>query len=331
MSLYRRGGVWWSRIEVDKRVYQFTTKTGNKNTARSVEATFRADKLKQASTASTPEMPTLDGFARQFINQGVVGRVSKQTFRYYVCHWITLEKSPLGELPLDRIDRKAIDDFVSWRRKQRVTATTVNHGLRTLRRALHLAVEWGYLAKVPKIRLLPGERQREYILSDTDIERFAKDPRLIGKIIPFLCDTGLRRRELCTLLWRDVSSNGKEIHITKGKTRAARRRIPLTDRAVKILAELPREKDHVFTDRYGHALDPDWLSNEFLRARRKLEIPDEAVLHSTRHTFCSRLGEKGASAFEIQRLAGHSSITISQRYVHPSAGKLDSAISLLNG
>jgi integrase len=328
MTLYRRGNVWWSRIEVDKKVYQFTTKTGNKNTARSVEAAFRTEKLK-ASTALLAT-PTLTDFARQFINQGVVGRVSKPTFRYYVCHWITLEDSPLADIPLDRIGRKEIDDFISWRRKQRVTATTVNHGLRTLRRALHLAVEWGYLTKVPKIRLLPGERQREYILSDKDVERFAQEPTLIGRIVPFLCDTGLRRREVCDLLWRDVSSNGKEIHITKGKTKMARRRIPLTDRAVRILADLPRNGDYVFTDRYGHRLKAQWLSNDFLRVRRKLEISDEAVLHSTRHTFCSRLGERGASAFEIQRLAGHSSITISQRYVHPSAGKLDSAISLLN-
>jgi integrase len=330
MALYRRGNIWWSRIEVHKRVYQFSTKTGNKNTARSVEAEFRTEKLK-ASAPSTLAMPTLNDFSGQFINQGVVGRVAKQTFRYYMCHWGTLIDSPLVDTPIDRIDRKAVDDFISWRRKQGVTATTVNHGLRTLRRALHLAVEWGFITKAPKIRLLPGERQREYVLSDTDVEGFSKEPLVIGRLVPFLCDTGLRRREVCNLLWRDVSTNGKEIHIAKGKTRMARRRIPLTDRAVRILAALPRKGDHVFTNRYGHALDPDWLSNEFLRVRRKLEISDEAVLHSTRHTFCSRLGERGASAFEIQRLAGHSSITISQRYVHPSAGKLDSAISLLNG
>jgi hypothetical protein len=32
----------------------------------------------------------------------------------------------------------------------------------------------------------------------------------------------------------------------------------------------------------------------------------------------TRLGEPGAEAFTIIRIAGHSSVTISQRYVHPT-------------
>jgi site-specific recombinase XerD len=66
-----------------------------------------------------------------------------------------------------------------------------------------------------------------------------------------------------------------------------------------------------------------------LRVRRRLKLPETCVLHSTRHTFCTRLGERGADAFAIQRLAGHSSIIISQRYVHPAAARLDAAIALL--
>jgi hypothetical protein len=37
----------------------------------------------------------------------------------------------------------------------------------------------------------------------------------------------------------------------------------MTDRAAKILADLPRNGERVFTDRYGHAMDADWFSNEF--------------------------------------------------------------------
>jgi site-specific recombinase XerD len=42
------------------------------------------------------------------------------------------------------------------------------------------------------------------------------------------------------------------------------------------------------------------------------------VLHSLRHTFGTRLGESGADAFAIMRLKGHSTVTVSHRYVHPS-------------
>jgi hypothetical protein len=41
------------------------------------------------------------------------------------------------------------------------------------------------------------------------------------------------------------------------------------------------------------------------------------VLHSLRHTALTRLGETGADAFTIVKLAGCSSVTVSQRYMHP--------------
>jgi hypothetical protein len=43
----------------------------------------------------------------------------------------------------------------------------------------------------------------------------------------------------------------------------------------------------------------------------------------------TRLGEAGVDAFTIMRIAGHSSITVSQRYVHPSSESLERAIEKL--
>lgn len=42
------------------------------------------------------------------------------------------------------------------------------------------------------------------------------------------------------------------------------------------------------------------------------------VLYSLRHTFLTRLGESGCDAWTLARIAGHSSIAMSTRYVHPS-------------
>ena len=57
-----------------------------------------------------------------------------------------------------------------------------------------------------------------------------------------------------------------------------------------------------------------------------LNLSGEFVLHSLRHTYGTRLGESGAEAFTIMRLMGHSSITISQRYVHPTPEALERAV-----
>ena len=65
------------------------------------------------------------------------------------------------------------------------------------------------------------------------------------------------------------------------------------------------------------------------RVREVLGLPAEFVLHSLRHTFGTRLGEAGADAFTIMRIMGHSSITVSQRYVHPTPETMENAFVAL--
>ena len=43
----------------------------------------------------------------------------------------------------------------------------------------------------------------------------------------------------------------------------------------------------------------------------------------------TRLGEAGADAFAIQKIAGHSSILTSQKYVHPTPEKIEGAFTQL--
>ena len=42
------------------------------------------------------------------------------------------------------------------------------------------------------------------------------------------------------------------------------------------------------------------------------------MIHSLRYTLFSRFGEAGADAFTIKKVAGHSSVTISESYIHPT-------------
>jgi integrase len=54
-------------------------------------------------------------------------------------------------------------------------------------------------------------------------------------------------------------------------------------------------------------------------------------VYSIRHTFLTRLGESGCDAWTLARIAGHSNIGISQRYVHPSEDAVLNALSRLSG
>ena len=53
------------------------------------------------------------------------------------------------------------------------------------------------------------------------------------------------------------------------------------------------------------------------------------VIHSLRHTMLTRLGESGADAFTVMRIAGYSSVTLSQRCAHPTPEGMAPALERL--
>jgi integrase len=67
-------------------------------------------------------------------------------------------------------------------------------------------------------------------------------------------------------------------------------------------------------------------------AAKRSEKPTRPfVLYSLRHTFLTRLGQSGCDVWTLARIAGHASIAISSRYVHPSEDAVLDAISRLGG
>jgi site-specific recombinase XerD len=55
----------------------------------------------------------------------------------------------------------------------------------------------------------------------------------------------------------------------------------------------------------------------------------ECSFHSLRHFFCTTLIQRGASMEAVRKLAGHSSLSVLDRYVHASGRDLREAIGLL--
>jgi integrase len=54
-------------------------------------------------------------------------------------------------------------------------------------------------------------------------------------------------------------------------------------------------------------------------------------IYSIRHTFLTRLGESGCDVWTLARIAGHSQISMSQRYVHPQEDAVLKMFSKLGG
>ena len=122
------------------------------------------------------------------------------------------------------------------------------------------------------------------------------------------------------------------IRIREGKTRNAMRNVSVTSRVHELLLSRQRQdatSEYVFPGVRSEHMLVSSLDHVHRRIRAALKLPHVFVLHSLRHTFLTRLGMAGVEAFTIMKLAGHSSVTVSQRYVHPTPQAMERAVEQL--
>ncbi len=332
-----------------------STKQRNDKVARQMESAHRTSLAKgEVGIRERKAMPTLIGFCIGRVEPWARARFEKgcpKNWFWYRTGIRALSKfKPVANTPLDEITGESASEFAAHRLSEGMQVSTANNSLRVLRRILNLAVEWNVLSAAPKIKVLSGEGRRERVISDDDEARYlaaASEP--LASIAALLADTGMRPEECFRLRWDCIhwtaGRNGLLL-VTHGKTAAARRPIPLTPRVRTLLesrwqaAGRPQEGwIWPACTRSGH-VEPSSLRRQHVRAFKTLE--SEAanrndkpvrpfVLYSLRHTFLTRLGESGCDVWTLARIAGHSSIAISARYVHPSDDAVLDAMSRLGG
>ena len=188
--------------------------------------------------------------------------------------------------------------------------------------------------------MLPGERRREHVVTPQEqAKSLAAALEPLGSIAEVLVDTGLRPEECFRLRWESLTwTNGRygTFLVTHGKTAAARGVLPMTPRVREVLetrwerAGKPLE-GWVWPaqTRSGH-LEGSSIKKQHAKALRASKVRP-FVLYSLRHTFLTRLGESGCDAWTLARIAGHSSVSMSTRYVHPSEAAVFTALEKLGG
>jgi integrase len=343
VSIYKRGEVYWYKFMWKGDLVRESTKQGNDKIARQMEAAHKTSLAKgEVGIRDKKPVPTLAEFCRKRFAPWVESTSSHKTWRdFYRVGLLAIQTyTPLANLKLDAITTEQIADFASHRQTQGMKVATVNASLRILRRVLRIAMEWGELEKAPKVRMLAGELHRERVITPKEEARYlASTNSLLSEIATVLVDTGLRPEECYRLLWDSITwVNGRNgtLLVTHGKTKAARRLLPMTPRVRHILetrwnAERRPSEGYVWPapTKTGH-IEPSSLKKQHAKALRLSNVRP-FVLYSLRHTFLTRLGQSGCDVWTLARIAGHSSIAISARYVHPSEDAVLEAMARLSG
>jgi integrase len=142
--------------------------------------------------------------------------------------------------------------------------------------------------------------------------------------------TGLRPpSEIFNLRRSDV---GFERNVLRAGTKTdEEREIPMSKAVREVLLELYNRdtgSEYLFVS-YRTKDRLKEVKNGFRRALELAGIKG-ASLYTMRHTFGTRLGEKGYSAYEVMALMGHKDIKTSARYVHTTDGRKREAVESIS-
>ena len=264
--------------------------------------------------------PVFRAFAKEFLQYAKTHtKPGTHTF-YSVCLDRLLTFAAIADAPLNAITGETVSRYARHRQEvPKNSVVTVNGDLRTLRRVLHLAVEWGKLNHAPAIHELPQPQGRERVLSFTEEALYlAKASENLRDAAILAVDTGMRpNSELFPLKWADVDLMAGVIHVRQGKTDSAQRSLPLTPRAAEVLQ---RRKKTAEAKPSAFVFPGAGISGHIT----SVQHPHKAAIESAglasfefycwRHTFGTRASQSGMDRFTLARLMGHSSPSVAARY-----------------
>ena len=242
-------------------------------------------------------------------------------------------KRSLGNVGLTKLKAQDVQRYYTALRQEGLSTQTVLHHHSLLRQAIGQAVKWKYLptsvmegVKSPKLvkpelRILEASEIQRLLQATTDTD--------FAVAIHLGLHTGLRRSELCGLVWSDVdlkartltvmrtmvSLNGDPAHISEPKSRASRRVVSFWDDSANLLRErwdrvVKTElalQTQVCARRDGARMMPDSLSKGFKALAESCGITG-VRLHDLRHTHASILLCSGVPINVVQARMGHESI-----------------------
>ena len=267
----------------------------------------------------------------------------------------------LLDKPLTALNPWLIDKWRLKRTKADVQPTTINRDLIALKATLSKAVEWKLLGEHPLEDVRPSKVDRDdrvRFLFEDEVARLRKaladrdregiearrrgnrwraergqgllpeipDDGFADHLTPFVLvslNCGTRRGELTGLVWSAVDLERRVLTVKAATSKGAKTRyVPLNDEATDVLVRWRRQCE-------GHQVfDLRSIKTAWKALMTKAKIANFRP-HDMRHHFASRLVQADVSLYHVQKLLGHSSLKMTERYSHVKDSNLAAAVAKL--
>lgn len=169
---------------------------------------------------------------------------------------------------------------------------------------------------------------------------------LLGNSILLMIGSGMRTQELLALSKEDIAADGSTVRISKAiemvdghpelgppKSKRSRRTIPIPS-DYRFFAKRVRDlggNQYIWeSSRESRLYSVGTFRRQYYAVLKKILGIRRLSPHCCRHTYVTRLQEKGVAIDLVARLAGHTRVSTTDNYIHTSIDTLASAVSVLN-
>lgn len=290
------------------------------------------------------ELPpiTFAAFSERYLKQVEVDTSRKNLENS--CRVVKHANRHFGNVLLEKLEPRHLDDYKAKRLAEIQAAkgpqagkTTVNIDVRTLKRALEYAIDWGYLRENPfrRIKTIRQEDKSPMAMSRQELSDLlvCVEDEQLKKFYIVAALTGMRRGELVYLRWSDVDLDTQIISIQSSaeyRVKAGKgRMIPISEAVVRILETLKENDPYVFANEKGSHYKEDYVTKKFKEAVREADLKEEYHFHCLRHSFATWIATAGVSALHIKELMGHAYVKTTESYTRIPASDLRCAVETL--
>jgi integrase len=244
-----------------------------------------------------------------------------------------------GETRINEVRRQDVQAFhaglleIKRRNGKALSPATADHVVKVIRQMLNKAVEWDVIPQSPIARIklfnvdnrLENYQTPEQLACLLDVLMTDDNRGVCEAAILLLC-SGARLNEALKSKVGSFDLNSRVWRIEAVASKSKRvRSVPLNDMAVELVAGII-ERDGLGPDDYlfVSAKTGEHLRNVHKvwdRLRKKAGLP-HLRLHDLRHQYASFLVNSGRSLYEVQKILGHSSHSVTERYAHLSSKSL---------
>lgn len=322
MGIYRRNRIWWiSYYDQNRTRKQESSHSSNRREADKLHALRKSEVLR--GVYRQPVRITLGVFSELYM---VHAKTNKRSWLRDEQMLKPLKKFFGDDTQLTEITPVGIEGYKLNRRSE-VSGATVNRELALLKRMFNLAIDWDlFLGQNPvrKVKFFQEFNTGRRTLTREEEEKLIRNAApYLQDLIGFALNTGLRIGEIFILRWSDVDWEKSFLNVFAPKTGKIRV-VPMNPETRRILEawSLGRKNEFIF---YNYETGKPFvdLGAGFALACQKAGI-EGVTWHTLRHTFASRLLERGVDIVTVKELLGHSTVIVTMRYLHPN---LDSKVA----